>query len=131
MNGAPQTDSGEPHPWMPADAGASPLGSDDCPTFIGKIPESQPSIRPFANVPLLIAGYQKPFTLQATEPGYFQHLTLRSAIYPLLLIYFNDGGIEKVPGEWAKRGHSAFPGLRRKWLWQNGKAECPLFALRL
>jgi hypothetical protein len=85
MNGAPQTDAGEPHPGKPADAGVPPMGSDDGPTFIGKIPESQVSIRPFANVPLLIAGYQQPFTLQATEPGYFQHLTLRSAIFPSLL----------------------------------------------
>jgi len=99
VNGAPQTDSGEPHPGMPTDTGVPSLGSDDCPTFIGKIPERQLSIRPFANVPLLIAGYQQPFTLQATEPGNFQHLTLRSAILPLLLIYFNDAAIEKVPGE--------------------------------
>ena len=99
MNSAPQAHAGEPHPGMPADAGVPPLGSDDSPTFIGKIPESQLSIRPFANVPLLIAGYQQPFTLQATEPGYFQHRTLRSAILPLLLTYFNDAAIEKVPGE--------------------------------
>jgi hypothetical protein len=84
---------------MPAEVVIPPLGSDDCPAFIGKIPESQLSIRPFANVPLLITGYQQPFTLQATEPGYFQHLTLRSAIFPLLLTYFNEAAIEKVPGE--------------------------------
>jgi hypothetical protein len=99
VNGAPQAYPGEPHSGRPADAGVHPLGSDDYPTFIGKIPESQLSIRPFANVPLLIAGYQQPFTLQATEPGYFQHLTLRSAILPLLLTYFNDAALEKVPGE--------------------------------
>jgi hypothetical protein len=74
-------------------------GSDDRPAFIGKVPQSHPPIHPFADVPLLIAGHQKPFTLQATEPGYFQHLTLRSAFFPLLLIYFNEAAREKVPGE--------------------------------
>ena len=74
-------------------------GPDDRPAFIRKVPQSQLPIPPFADVPLLIAGNQEPFTPQATEPGYFQHLTLRSAFFPMPLIYFNEGAREKVPGE--------------------------------
>jgi hypothetical protein len=102
VNRAPQTYAGESDSGFPTDPGALPMGPDDSPTFIGKISESQIPVSPLAQVLILFAGHQQPFTLRATEPGHFQHLILRSAVSLLPSTYFNEPPTKKVPGSRAK-----------------------------